>query len=444
VEEGAADGKEAEAAKGAAADGDSTVIDLVEIEDSQDGPPLPPAGGASTFTCPRPKWAPKPAKPPASTGALKEYYVDNRKLSFRTPGLGFRRSKDLNDKDPSNLANWGSLVRGVNEGDGWLKVMKSGAVRYLPFQTDGITVLTAVSPSARLGPAAPFLKAQKAAAAKQAILKGSVARGPWPVKQALAAAIGAPQQPGVAWQAPGKSWLQQGGGAAALKGVVVAPRPPGVQQPWLVKRPIPADPGLQAAAKKNKAVTEPQAACDNEGRQYELRQVVVNFANVGATYGKKVLGKSAERGERIFDWEGVRRCVRHLRFELGMQVIGVIFENFWGSDNGSKEVVMPADIRQVCASIEETPRLTGRNQKSADDEMTIKCAWRRNCRFMDNDNYRDWLKEMRNDKCRAWLEKTQELLQMRYYFDSTLGSFDTLDGNIPQGLLASGSIPPKR
>ncbi|CAK0794240.1 unnamed protein product [Prorocentrum cordatum] len=60
--------------------------------------------------------------------------------------------------------------------------------------------------------------------------------------------------------------------------------------------------------------------------------------------------------------------------------------------------------------------------------MTIKCAYRRNCRFLDNDNYQDWLRALHNPRQRAWLESNQEKLHMKYYFDS-LGFFETLDGN---------------
>merc|ERR1712003_474406 len=124
---------------------------------------------------------------------------------------------------------------------------------------------------------------------------------------------------------------------------------------------------------------------------------------------------------------------------MGLIAVGVVMENFWAPDNGKDyKIGIPEDIRQMCDTIEETPdlRKVGRNHKSADDEMTIKCAYRRNCRFMDNDNYRDWLQELRDVKVRRWLENCQELLQMRYFFDTDLGSFDTLDGNVPVGLLA--------
>eukprot|EP00747_Dinoflagellata_sp_TGD_P099882 gnl/TRDRNA2_/TRDRNA2_167879_c0_seq5.p1 gnl/TRDRNA2_/TRDRNA2_167879_c0~~gnl/TRDRNA2_/TRDRNA2_167879_c0_seq5.p1 ORF type:complete len:1148 (-),score=292.16 gnl/TRDRNA2_/TRDRNA2_167879_c0_seq5:64-3486(-) len=178
-----------------------------------------------------------------------------------------------------------------------------------------------------------------------------------------------------------------------------------------------------------------------DGRPYNLKLCVVNFANVGATYAGQVLDRSIQRGDRLFDWEGVRRCLKVLTQDQGMQVLGVVFENCKGPDGASKhhrnppEVRLPEDIRRMCTSIQETPRLTGRNHKCADDEITIKCAYRRNCRFLDNDNYRDWLSGMRDQKCRAWLESCQELLQMRYFFDAELGFFETLDGNMPAGML---------
>lgn len=201
----------------------------------------------------------------------------------------------------------------------------------------------------------------------------------------------------------------------------------------------PASPlGTQPPAKKRKLSN---ALVDEEGRKYQFQSVVVNFANVGATYASRVLGKNKERCERMFDWEGVRRCVRCLRDEQGLQVVGVLFENLWGPDKGNNNVStgVPEDIRGMCHSIQETPKLDGRNHKSADDEVTIKCAYRRNCRFLDNDNYRDWRCGMRDAKCRRWLEACQEFMQMRYFFDSELGSFDVLDGNMPAGYLANGA-----
>merc|ERR1711920_181436 len=118
-------------------------------------------------------------------------------------------------------------------------------------------------------------------------------------------------------------------------------------------------------------------------------------------------------------------------------------EKFNGPDNGKPTNNIPEDIRQMCVSIEETPdvRSSGKNHKSCDDEMTIKCAYRRNCRFLDNDNYRDWVREMRDDGIRRWLEYQQEALQMRYFFDTMFGDFDTLDGSKAFGGMGETDTP---
>mmetsp|Transcript_29786 Transcript_29786/g.68599 ORF Transcript_29786/g.68599 Transcript_29786/m.68599 type:complete len:845 (+) Transcript_29786:102-2636(+) len=174
---------------------------------------------------------------------------------------------------------------------------------------------------------------------------------------------------------------------------------------------------------------------DDEGRSYNFGLCVVNFANVGASFADKVLRRS--KGDRMFDWEGVRRCIKCLKEDLKLQVVGCVFENYNGPDNGKTCPGIPEDIRAACVSIQETPRLTGPHHKSADDEMTIKCAYRRNCRFLDNDNYRDWLEGLKYEKIRLWLQQSQHLLQMKYFFDTDLGTFDTLDGNIAPSLLVS-------
>jgi hypothetical protein len=187
----------------------------------------------------------------------------------------------------------------------------------------------------------------------------------------------------------------------------------------------------------------PKGLRDESGRMYDLKRVVVNFANVGASFGKKCLSRE-HRG--LFDWDGVRKCVKQLTTEAKMTVVGVIYEDFQGTDNGAKNkherVRMPTDIMKMCESVEETPKVSGQNHGSADDEMTIKCAFRRNCCFMDNDNYRDWIQQMRDEKCRAWLQSGRELLHLRYYFDSE-GYFETIDGNVPAHMLVDASVKAK-
>lgn len=114
------------------------------------------------------------------------------------------------------------------------------------------------------------------------------------------------------------------------------------------------------------------------------------------------------------------------------------FPAFDPSDLISRCLQVPADISAMCESIELTPRLLGHRHKCADDEMTIKCAYRRNCRFLDNDNYQDWRSYLADESVRAWLLHCQEFLQMKFYFDSGLGEFDILEGNIPANKLAKG------
>lgn len=207
------------------------------------------------------------------------------------------------------------------------------------------------------------------------------------------------------------------GGCAAVKPPSAEPDPKGKGRG--------RSPGPPPRHNKKNIAAPPEV--DNEGREFAMDVVVVNFNNVGTTFGHKFLKDGTN-----YHWEGVRRCVQHLTKELGLKVVGVIFENWVALDNlenPTKVWGIPEDIRNLCECVEETPRLTGSHHKSADDEMTIKCAYRRNCRFMDNDNYRDWLSDMKSTKVRAWLEHCQERVHMRYYFDTGLGCFETLDGN---------------
>lgn len=68
----------------------------------------------------------------------RTYLVDNSQLQSKRDGLTYRRSKNLDDKDPEAFARYGSRVSGVDEGDGWLRV---GEHLYLPFQVKGAPVL---------------------------------------------------------------------------------------------------------------------------------------------------------------------------------------------------------------------------------------------------------------------------------------------------------------
>ena len=181
-------------------------------------------------------------------------------------------------------------------------------------------------------------------------------------------------------------------------------------------------------------VTAQPAPRDRPYKPYDLTRVVVNLANVGFYFGYKV-----DPIIKGFNWQGVRKCVEMLRNERHMSVIGVIWQDFKGDDSGEsgrmqRHIKMPSDIRK-CIMVQETPRLTGKKHKSADDEMTIKIAYELNCPFLDNDNYQDWIEIMNASKYKEnrdvgkWLENHQDLLQMRYYFNQNTGAFAILDGN---------------
>lgn len=410
----------------------------------------------------------------------QQYRVDNSILQARTHGLGYRFSKRGEDIDKTSTAPWGTTVVGIDQGDGWLQVGE----KYLPMKSCGKPVLTP-APKVALArttsstffaprPKLPLPQGTLALPVLRAFAPGGQVPRPHATapKAAGAMAMGDPPQQagGLRRTASGAlapaglfvprspaptchSQQQAGGlrrqasGALAPAGLFVprspAPAADPEQQALGLKRQNSNDSGTwphQSTGSQPPAKRPKQAeGMDTEGRKFDLKQIVVNFANVGATYACRVLGRDKAKGDRLFDWEGVRRCVRHLTNELGLDVIGVVMENLWGPDNNKDyKIGIPDDIRKMCDSIEETPKLVGRNHKSADDEMTIKCAYRRNCRFMDNDNYRDWIKEMRNDRCRSWLEHCQETLQLRYFFDSQLGTFDTLDGSIQAGLSSPG------
>ncbi|CAK9004581.1 unnamed protein product [Durusdinium trenchii] len=73
-----------------------------------------------------------------------EYLVDNSALQAHAPGITFRFSKHLEDRDDlGELAAFGSVVLGIDEGDGWLRAQNpSGEIRFLPMEIQGIPVMS--------------------------------------------------------------------------------------------------------------------------------------------------------------------------------------------------------------------------------------------------------------------------------------------------------------
>jgi len=167
---------------------------------------------------------------------------------------------------------------------------------------------------------------------------------------------------------------------------------------------------------------------DVEGRQYALDYVVVNFADVGARYGEQMLSdtaKSVQRGtvDRSFHWQGVRTCLQYLTGVASLKVIGVMPQTPVWYDGPMNAVYfvsgIPQDIRELCEHIEETPRIVTGASFKTQEEMTIKLAYRRNCRILDSSDYSSWVHErhLREKNIRYWLHRAQEVLHMHYRFN---------------------------
>ena len=63
----------------------------------------------------------------------------NRNTGQELGGLPFYRSKDYGGTDQNGtIAEWGTSVKGYNEGDGWIKTMARGVSLYLSQPFDGL------------------------------------------------------------------------------------------------------------------------------------------------------------------------------------------------------------------------------------------------------------------------------------------------------------------
>lgn len=188
----------------------------------------------------------------------------------------------------------------------------------------------------------------------------------------------------------------------------------------LPKRAAPDDPAGQPA----KAARHDSPA---NGHSHDLDHVVVNFLDVGQSYARKVLQKEAEDGE-LFDWEGVRTCVQHLASERNLQVLGVMPKDFQGEDSWSNtRCGLPEDIRTFCELVEES-------SSPSCSAGTVTLAHRENCRFVDGeDNTACEGAGLCSEECRAWMEKSQALLRIRYAYDPDIGTFNAAEGSFSQG-----------
>jgi len=327
----------------------------------------------------------------------RPYVVTNEELKATSKGLGYRLTKQTDDKDRGVTAAWGSTVKGTDEGDGWLRVAHEMGTRFLPF-TAGVDNVT-------------VLRLAGLRACPQNDIAGSSSAS------SSAATGTASMQLGVAGQRP-KAVSPSGvhSSAASAAASVIQ------QVPSTSNGVLQAD-SLPVAKRPRLEQSTSSQSLDmlSVDRPIDLMKIVVNLYHVGHEFAAAVQKKDP-RNERTFDWEGVRRGILSLKNEMGLEVIGVIFENWKGPDNFRGNFGVPPDIKAMCAVVMEAPRLTGSNQQRADDEMAIKCAMRRNCLFLTKKGY-DWLAQMRDTRCRTWLEMSQNMLQVSYSFLEPFGKF---------------------
>merc|ERR1712032_19399 len=88
----------------------------------------------------------------------------------------------------------------------------------------------------------------------------------------------------------------------------------------------------------------------------------------------------------------------------------------------------------MCESVETTYQVGSQ----------FRCAYERNCRFLSNACL---LAFCHGGMCqdaamRSWFGSYQEFLRMGYFFDTDLGSFDTLEGHLPTIVRAPGVLVP--
>lgn len=100
----------------------------------------------TTLATSRERCPPLPPEPPLDAGGGQRssggesttwYLVDNSELHARSRGLGYRASRDAEDRCEGHLARWGSDVAGSSVEQGWVQV----GGQYLPTELNGHRVL---------------------------------------------------------------------------------------------------------------------------------------------------------------------------------------------------------------------------------------------------------------------------------------------------------------
>eukprot|EP00416_Gambierdiscus_australes_P035519 CAMPEP_0171096356 /NCGR_PEP_ID=MMETSP0766_2-20121228/44412_1 /TAXON_ID=439317 /ORGANISM="Gambierdiscus australes, Strain CAWD 149" /LENGTH=300 /DNA_ID=CAMNT_0011555321 /DNA_START=17 /DNA_END=919 /DNA_ORIENTATION=- len=89
--------------------------------------------------------APSQMDPESSQVAPMQFLLDNSRLHYAGPGMRWRLSKDMRNSS-DHYIEWGSLLEGADQGDGWVKVGQF----YLPTEIEGVKVLVATAKSLKV------------------------------------------------------------------------------------------------------------------------------------------------------------------------------------------------------------------------------------------------------------------------------------------------------
>jgi len=145
-----------------------------------------------------------------------------------------------------------------------------------------------------------------------------------------------------------------------------------------------------------------------------LKQVVVDCANVGCRYGETHM-LTPPRGQmfdkerhRKFHWQGVREALKHYH-ALGL-IVSLVSKENWPAP-------IPPDLEKHACTV---PRMDG--DKENDDYFVLKIAFQQNCFYVTNDNFRNWKEEVEDPVMAKWFLGTKRLLHVSYVFSNT-GAF---------------------
>mmetsp|Transcript_118430 Transcript_118430/g.379741 ORF Transcript_118430/g.379741 Transcript_118430/m.379741 type:complete len:1557 (+) Transcript_118430:69-4739(+) len=84
-----------------------------------------------------------------------EFIIDNSELQYSTKGMRQRRARRWDDLHPHAHSFWGSIIKGIDLGDGWVRISSTGL--YLPTHVNGVQVVVRQT-AMQVPPAEPLVE----------------------------------------------------------------------------------------------------------------------------------------------------------------------------------------------------------------------------------------------------------------------------------------------